>query len=140
MRSREMTQAEFDAQVSRLRDFAVQAVRVVPLDEVRRHGWYYTALADLSEIFNHRIVVYEDGRFAWERNPLMRLMADRVSLNDVGALHAKGLFTDEQMMKFHMQIGYSLLGFLELWTPYGMHEEDTVAVMLARHRGTVISV
>lgn len=42
-----------------------------------------------------------------------------VDLNQLAIAHHRGKFTTEEYMKFHMQIGYSLCGFSEI---FGQHE------------------
>jgi hypothetical protein len=115
--------------------------RVVPLEEVREHDYYWD-LADLAEIFNHEVVETKDGVWRWKENQLTRMMLESVpvytppsaeagygmhskefnasvSLNGlVVALH-RGNFSMEEWMKFYMQMGYSLSGYCDV---FGQHE------------------
>lgn len=82
----------------------------------------YEDMADLAEIFQHRIVINDEAgprNIRWEENKLIGYLTDYdrkiVSLNDLAIARSRGIFTLEEYMKFYMGIGYSLSGYAEVF-------------------------
>lgn len=114
-------------------------LRVLTLDEVAASG-HYDDMAELAVIFNHDIVecdgppdnpiwrwkanrficlfndgdgpFFEGGEYRGERT---RKYRGSIDLNVLWLDMLKGKFAVEEMMKFYMQIGYSLSGFGSVW-------------------------
>lgn len=115
-------------------------VRIVPIEEVANAEWYVD-MAELAIIFNHEVIEDKHGTWRWKENALTDLIYDHcpsqtpsyrdlpeyptaqkrdhvrscLDLNELWRDLHRGLFTIEEMMKFYMQMGYSLSGFGEVF-------------------------
>ena len=117
--------------------------RVLTIEEIAAID-YYSDMADLSVIFNHEVIEYDDGCIRWRKNNFIDLIYSnaaiftpsvledrkagrlpygkhsqegRASLN-LNVLHIdlhNGSFSMEEWMKFYMQMGYSLSGYAEVF-------------------------
>lgn len=99
--------------------------RIIPIEEVRAAKWY-SDMADLAEIFHHEVVEDRHGTWRWKENRLISHLLEGASrggldLNQLYMDLMKGIYTVEERMKVHMQMGYSLSGFGEV---FGQHEAD----------------
>lgn len=103
--------------------------RIIPIRELSEK---YEAIADLSIIFNHRVVEMVDGTWRWRKNKLMyKLYRDSrlVTQSSNETIDMNQLFLDmrrdvigvHELMKFDMQTGGSLQYFSEVW---GMSAAD----------------
>lgn len=101
--------------------------RIIPLLEVRASD--YNDLADLAEIFRHEIIEDQSGVWRWKQNRLSRFICDQINLNNVWIALHRGDFSMEELMKFYMQIGYSLDGFIEV---FGQHEASEFSLAGAK--------
>ena len=108
--------------------------RIIPLEEVAEHQYYWD-MAELAKIFNHEIVEDDNGVWRWKANDLVchllhgasyyegeewlggrtKTFRGSIDLNTLWLDFYKKKFTVEEMMKFNMQIGYSLSGFCEVF-------------------------
>lgn len=94
--------------------------RVVPYSEVEGCG-YYEGLAQLGEGLGVRVVETEQGVWRWEECKLTRWLCDHVNLNKLWIDYRNGVMGDPHgpalldLMRFYMQIGYSLGGFVEIF-------------------------
>lgn len=125
--------------------------RVIPLEEVAAAD-YYGDMAELAVIFNHEIVEMRDGIWRWRPNTLIcltqsgdcgmhegewegamktRQFRGAINLNDLWGDYYRGRFTCEELMKFNMQIGYSLSGYGEV---FGQKEAADLRLADARKR------
>lgn len=117
--------------------------RVIPIMSIPRDAPHYSDMAELALIFNHEIIEDESGVWRWKENRLMSLLLDNtpictysndsdyrnrlngkrgrstIDLNALALDLYEGKYTMEERMKFHMQIGYSLGGFADI---FGQHE------------------
>lgn len=77
-------------------------------------------LADLARIFRHEVVFDQfSGSFCWKRNEFVAWLADKyMPFNDVWELvqRREQQFPIEEVVKFYMQVGYSLDGFGEIFS------------------------
>jgi hypothetical protein len=106
-------------------------MRTIPLSEVAKHE-QYGDLAALARLFHHAIVEDDNGIWRWQVNDLIRLLVDDTPFyqgpyteHDCGRAHLdlnalwldfqRQRFPIEQLMKFYMQMGYSLCGFLDVF-------------------------
>lgn len=125
--------------------------RVIPVEEVLASEWY-NDMGELATIFNHEVVEMNDGVWRWRPNTLVDLMQSgdcgmhegewqgalvnrmfrgAVDLNDLWVDYYRGRFTAEELMKFNMQIGYSLSGYAEV---FGQKEATEMHLEGARKR------
>jgi hypothetical protein len=122
-------------------------MRTIPLSEVAKHD-QYGDLAALARLFHHAIVQDDNGIWRWQVNDLIRLLVDDTPVYQGprpghgygrAALDLNALWLDfqqqrfhvEQLMKFYMEMGYSLCGFLEVFDnepaeDYGLFSSQTV--------------
>lgn len=84
-------------------------MRIVPRDEEMLIANY----SDLISVTDHPVVEIE-GVYRWEQKPLVRWLGDHVDLNDMWCAYRQGTFTQDAIMQFYRDIGYSLSGFAEL--------------------------
>jgi hypothetical protein len=125
--------------------------RVIPVEEVLESD-HYNDMGQLATIFNNDIVEMRDGVWRWRPNTLVtlaqsgdcgmhegewegamktRCFRGAIDLNDLWCDYHRGRFTCEELMKFNMQIGYSLSGFAEL---FGQKEATDMGLEGARKR------
>jgi predicted nucleic acid-binding protein len=109
--------------------------RYVSAEELKE---YYGDIAELATIFNHDIIETDAHIWRFKHNALMSAMVEedgfRVSLNDVWVKYARKRFTKEELMKFYMQIGYSLCGFNDIF------DSNEIAEMIKKHKGEVLKL
>jgi hypothetical protein len=117
--------------------------RVIPLKEVAATG-HYSDMAKLAKIFNHEVLEDNHGTWRWRRNLLTTWVFEHgpfhtpsntsdatdhkepwarptkqyrgtIDLNNLWTDFHNGMFSLEEMMKFYMEIGYSLCGYAEVF-------------------------
>jgi hypothetical protein len=129
----------------------VRIKRAIPVEEVLASEWY-DDMGKLATIFNHEVVEMRDGVWRWRPNSLIDLMQSgdcgmhegewegamrtrsfrgAVNLNDLWCDYYRGRFTCEELMKFNMQIGYSLSGYAEV---FGQKEATEMRLEGAKQR------
>lgn len=95
--------------------------RLVSLKELRKTE--YADLVPIATIFNHEVVMV-DSRLRWKPNRLIQMLWDdgpygkkrrHLNLSALWDDAAAGRFSLEELVKLHMQGGYSLCGFVELF-------------------------
>lgn len=150
--------------------------RIIPLDEVRNNP-YYPEFVDIATIFNHDIVAsHEDPHspkretWRWKKNALAchilegaafhtppawrgamhnKVLLGGLDLNELFTCFHRGAFPVEEYMKFYMQIGYSLSGFIEVFgdrtadefkLPATSEEETLLEYVCRVHTGKVLKL
>jgi hypothetical protein len=116
-----------------MRDTKIE--RYVSAEELEEN---YEDIAELAIIFNHDIIETNAHIWRFKHNALMRAMIEddgfRVSLNDIWIKYARKRFTSEELMKFYMQIGYSLCGFCDIF------DSNEIKEMIKKHKGEVLKL
>ena len=123
--------------------------RIIPLQEVRES---YPDLADLAEIFNHEIVEL-DSVWRWKSTKFVAKLLSGIkvhvppvwvgpdynkieyaglSLNELWVDICHGEIPIEEVVKLHMQMGYSLAGF------YGIFDNPAEDMKLENARPVTI--
>jgi hypothetical protein len=148
--------------------------RIIPLSEVAATE-HYADMAKLAVIFNHDIIETYTGTWRWRENGLVchlhrgqgpfydgkvytgdpkNTRRGSIDLNILWLDLLHGKFTVEEMMKFYMQIGYSLSGYEEVWgskeayefnlpdalqpTSADAHGQTIIEYMISRYDGQVL--
>lgn len=95
--------------------------RVIPNSEVAK-AEHYADMAELARIFGHQVVETSESPpvWRWRQNGLVRWVTaegnpNRLDLNRLWSDFHRGHATVYEMMKFYMQLGYSLCGFAEVF-------------------------
>ena len=70
-----------------------------------------------NEPHDHKIIVDTNGNFRWKANPDVRLLANTLGLNEIiSNFHSKDIYKNsEPYRKLYRDIGYSLLGYWEIF-------------------------
>lgn len=107
--------------------------RVVSYEELCSLSSDHWRLAELSVIFQHEVVAYDAGDEAnpnrelwnWKENNLFCWMLEKAHagtwsrlLQEMAIARHQQAFTSEEYMKYYMQIGYNLSGFLEIFADH----------------------
>lgn len=105
-------------------DFGIDSKvrRVITMEELKSNK-YYSDLCPIARIFNHAAIETTERIWRWNYN-------DAIQWIDQGAIDFNGLWIAlcegkvklVDHMKFYMQIGYSLTGFLEIYTQHEANE------------------
>ena len=83
------------------------------------------------KLTDHPIIRDSHGTLRYKAKPIMRWLADNVSLNDMAYAHSDGVFDRDSFMQFYRDMGYSLSGFEEIWSTvldemeFGKEEEES---------------
>ena len=64
---------------------------------------------------NHPIITDPDGTLRYEAKPLMRWLCDQTDLNTMWRAYDLNRFSRQEFMQFYRDIGYTLVGFEEIW-------------------------
>lgn len=111
--------------------------RVVSRTEFYSSGWY-SYFGELPTIFNHEIVAYKsmanfrhdilygcpkEEIWGWKPNKLMCYIKNGLDMNVL----ANQNFSSIEYMKFYMQIGYSLVGFYDVFGDEASEYQDLVS-------------
>lgn len=147
--------------------------RIIPLEEVRLSS--YEDMVDLANIFNHDIIEDLHGTWRWKRNMLTNWMhafapvympsilstnaegippyckstnaRASIDLNNLWLDYSAKVYSMEELMKYYMQIGYSLCGYSEVFEqrtakefklPDALPEETIIVYMSRYHAGKVL--
>lgn len=159
--------------------------REIPLKEVKESG-YYEDLAKLAKIFNHTVIEDNSGVWRWKPNLLTSWVQDHgafytpssasdfaddkhpygrhsrslrgsIDMNNLWTDFHNGMFALEELMKFYMQIGYSLSGYAEVFgqkeaAEFGLpdakkptgdrdsYTETVIDYVIRVHKGKVLSL
>lgn len=68
-----------------------------------------------AELGGHPIVKDADGTLWFKSRPLVRWLCDQIDLNKMWLACGQGAFSENALMQFYRDIGYSLGGFEEIW-------------------------
>lgn len=143
--------------------------RIIPIDEALA-SWHCNDLAKLAVIFNHDIAEDDSGMWRWKQNRFMchfrggqgpfyvgayyrgdrtKTYRGSVDLNVLWFDLGHKTFAVEEMMKFYMQIGYSLCGFVEVWgereaseldLPDAKPSQSIIDYMIEKYSGQVLKL
>ena len=94
--------------------------RIIPIREVAASEWYQD-MADLARIFDHDVIADDHGTWRWQANDIVRWTVDKMNssefcnLNELWTAVGREHLDPLHLMKFYMQMGYSLCGYAEVF-------------------------
>lgn len=106
-------------------------MRIISPEELVDKYPCYKDMADLARSFVHKIVLCQEGNngvLRWKGSQLIRYLTSStgvIDLNNLAIDLFKKKFSLEEYMKFYMDMGYSLSGYVEVFgqrevTEYGL--------------------
>lgn len=94
-------------------------------EEVGKIAGDYQLIFDTESHHDHEVIRDKHGTIRWKQNPVVRLLTDITSLNDIlPEMHEQGYYKNGELYRqMYRDMGYSLSGYWEIFY-WDMNNEE----------------
>lgn len=64
---------------------------------------------------DHPVIIDSEGVLRYKAKPLTRWLSNQINLNTMWGAYNENYFSRQEFMQFYREIGYTLVGFEEIW-------------------------